>query len=56
MKSAIFCLLLFFLFRKILQLQPSKPRLYVAGLPECPPHSIQLKARFLILTVVYEIK
>ena len=34
----------------------SKPRLYVAGLPECPPHSIQLKARFLILTVIYEIK
>ena len=28
----------------------SKPRIYLAGLPECPLHSIRLKSRYLILT------
>ena len=28
----------------------SKPRLYIAGLPECPPHSIFLISKCLNLT------
>ena len=39
------------LFRKM-TVTASKHRLYVASLPECPPHSIVLRAMVLNLTMI----